>query len=165
MSNALKVTCKCPKSMSSQKMAPLGTCTQEPVGGGALDVDHVADVAFTNSCLLPETHGIIWCWNIWNQLFPYVSPVTTHHHETEVKESHREAWAIGSSILATWASLSNGCSIVCCLTWCQEVLGWSTPAQSSHCNWSLRWRRYGCQSREVGPYLISTGAHIILLSY
>ena len=34
---------------------------QEPVGGGAVDVDHVADVAFTISCLLPETHGISWC--------------------------------------------------------------------------------------------------------
>ena len=32
---------------------------QEPVGGGAVDVDHVADVAFTISCLLPETQGII----------------------------------------------------------------------------------------------------------
>ena len=30
---------------------------QEPVGGRAVDVDHVADVAFTISCLLPETHG------------------------------------------------------------------------------------------------------------
>ena len=86
MSNALIVTCKCPKSMPSQKMSPLGTCTQaradfavsssealvrleekivsevqEPVGGGAVDVDHVTDVAFTISCLLPETHGISWC--------------------------------------------------------------------------------------------------------
>ena len=93
MSNALIVTCKCPKSMSSQKMSPLGTCTQaradfavsssgalvqleekncfsclpkyeevqEPVGGGAVDVDHVADFAFTISCLLPETHDVSWC--------------------------------------------------------------------------------------------------------
>ncbi len=86
MSNALIVTCKCPKSMSSQKMAPLGTCTQaradfavssfgalvrleekivsevqEPVGCGVVDVDHVADFAFTISCLLPETHDISWC--------------------------------------------------------------------------------------------------------
>ena len=75
MSNALIVTCKCPKSMSSQKMAPIATCTQaradfavsssgalvrleekivsevqEPVGGGAVDVDHVTDVAFTIFC-------------------------------------------------------------------------------------------------------------------
>ena len=27
MPSALIVTCKCPKSMSSQKMSPLGTCT------------------------------------------------------------------------------------------------------------------------------------------
>ena len=30
---------------------------QEPVGGGAVDVDHVADAAFTFSCLLPANHG------------------------------------------------------------------------------------------------------------
>ena len=72
--------------MSSQKMAPFGTCTQaradfavsssealvrleekivsevqEPVGCGVVDVDHDADFAFTISCLLPETHDISWC--------------------------------------------------------------------------------------------------------
>ena len=34
---------------------------QKPVGGGAVDVDHVADAAFTLSFFLPETHGIGWC--------------------------------------------------------------------------------------------------------
>ena len=33
---------------------------QEPVGGGAVDLDHVADAAFIFSCLLPETRGIDW---------------------------------------------------------------------------------------------------------
>ena len=38
---------------------------QEPVGGGAVDVDHVADAAFFFfSCLLPENHGIGWCGNV-----------------------------------------------------------------------------------------------------
>ena len=31
---------------------------EEPVGGGAVDVDQVADAALTFSCLLPEHHGI-----------------------------------------------------------------------------------------------------------
>ena len=35
---------------------------KEPVGGGAVDVDQVADAALTFSCLLPENHGIQgWC--------------------------------------------------------------------------------------------------------
>ena len=33
---------------------------EEPVGGGAVDVDQVADAALTFSCLLPEHHGIGW---------------------------------------------------------------------------------------------------------
>ena len=37
-------------------------CRKEPVGGGAVDVDQVADAALTFSCLLPENHGIQgWC--------------------------------------------------------------------------------------------------------
>ena len=33
---------------------------EEPVGGGAVDVDQVADAALTFSCLLPDNHGIGW---------------------------------------------------------------------------------------------------------
>ena len=33
---------------------------EEPVGGGAVDVDQVADAALTFSCLLPDNHGVGW---------------------------------------------------------------------------------------------------------
>ena len=66
---------------------------QEPVGGGAVDVDHVADVAFTFSCLLPETHGIGWCRKVNRVNCLDVSPVATHHHETAIVDGHREVGA------------------------------------------------------------------------
>ena len=65
----------------------------EPVGGGAVDVDHVADVAFTFSCLLPETHGIGWCRKVNRVNCLDVSPVATHNHETAIVDGHREVGA------------------------------------------------------------------------
>ena len=63
---------------------------QEPVGGGAVDVDHLADAAFNFSCLLPETHDMV---SVSVEILNELLPVAPHHHEAVVEDGHREVGA------------------------------------------------------------------------